>query len=449
MRVQYISSATVVVEHGGKRVLCDPWLTDGIYYGSWCHYPPLTFQPEDFSDADWIYLSHIHPDHFDPETLRRLPRSIPVLILEYAEKFLLHQIQKLGFRDVREIPNGEQIRLADDFTLEPYAADNCNPQVCGRFFACSLPPAYSRTIQLDSLALFQGGGKTVVNANDCPYGLAWVVCDRLLKRHPKIDFLLLGYSGAGEYPQCFEEQLDHALLLEKAQAKRDQFLDQAVRYLAHLRPAHFMPFAGQYVLAGSLARLNSLRGVPQIEELPPEFERRLREGNLSSRRVLLNSGECFDVETGNASAPFTPPDPVEREGYIHRILASRTYPYQGEFRVEPQDRINLTPRLQEAQERMWRYQQTHGYRSDWRVYLDTGQEQLYSISFNGQPVERVPRGSERQPFVRIQLDYSLLQMILSRKAHWNNAAIGSHLRFFRDPDQFERGVYHWLSYLHC
>lgn len=449
MKVRYISSACVVVEHQGVRVLCDPWLTDGIYYGSWFHYPPLKFQPEDFSDVDWIYLSHIHPDHFDPGTLSRLPRSIPVLILEYADKFLLRQVQKLGFQEIREIPNGERLSIGEDFALELYAADNCNSEICGRFFDCSLPSAYSRTIQLDSLALFEGGGKRVVNANDCPYGLAWTVCDRLLKRHPGVDFLLLGYSGAGEYPQCFEGQLAAPLLLEKARAKRTQFLDQAARYLAHLRPVHFMPFAGQYVLAGPLARLNPLRGVPEIEELPAEFERRLREGNLSGQMVLLNAGDGFDVETGKASAPFIPPDPAERDRYIQGILSSRTYPYHEEFRVDPKDRTDLTPRLAQARERMWKYQQAHGYRSDWRVYLDTGQQDLYRVPFNGEPVTRTPRGSEAQPFVRIQLDYSLLCMILERKAHWNNAAIGSHLSFFRDPEQFERGVYHWLSYLHC
>lgn len=41
MKVTNIASATVVIEHNGTRVLCDPWLSEGIYYGSWFHYPPL------------------------------------------------------------------------------------------------------------------------------------------------------------------------------------------------------------------------------------------------------------------------------------------------------------------------------------------------------------------------------------------------------------------------
>lgn len=40
-------------------------------------------------------------------------------------------------------------------------------------------------------------------------------------------------------------------------------------------------------------------------------------------------------------------------------------------------------------------------------------------------------------------------MILDRKAHWNNLEIGSHLRFCRQPDVFERAIYHFLCYFHA
>lgn len=72
MRIQNVASACVVIEHHGIRVLCDPWLSESAYMGSWYHNPPLTVRPEDFHDVDFIYLSHIHQDHCDLETLKRL-----------------------------------------------------------------------------------------------------------------------------------------------------------------------------------------------------------------------------------------------------------------------------------------------------------------------------------------------------------------------------------------
>ena len=53
------------------------------------------------------------------------------------------------------------------------------------------------------------------------------------------------------------------------------------------------------------------------------------------------------------------------------------------------------------------------------------------------------------PFLRIGIDYALLVRILDGKAHWNNAEIGSHLRFYRDPDIYQRSLHFFLSFFHC
>ena len=41
MKIRYIKSACVTIETKGVKILTDPWLVDGEYYGSWCHYPKL------------------------------------------------------------------------------------------------------------------------------------------------------------------------------------------------------------------------------------------------------------------------------------------------------------------------------------------------------------------------------------------------------------------------
>ncbi|MFC7138114.1 MBL fold metallo-hydrolase [Halobaculum litoreum] len=73
MKVTYLESAAILIETEDAEILCDPWLLDGAYYGSWAHYPEPSFEPEDFAHVDYIYVSHVHPDHFHPPTLDRLP----------------------------------------------------------------------------------------------------------------------------------------------------------------------------------------------------------------------------------------------------------------------------------------------------------------------------------------------------------------------------------------
>lgn len=65
-------NATVVC-HDGAPILCtDPWLIGQPYFGSWSHKFKLTQrQMEDILSCEFVWFSHGHPDHLDPESLDR------------------------------------------------------------------------------------------------------------------------------------------------------------------------------------------------------------------------------------------------------------------------------------------------------------------------------------------------------------------------------------------
>ena len=136
MQVTYLESAAVLIENEDVSVLCDPWLIDGAYYGSWAHYPKPDFEPSDFNDVDYIYVSHVHPDHFHPDSLKRMDDDIPVLIHDYRWDYLKDAVEKLGFEAV-ELPHAERFALGSDTHIQILAADGCDPELCGNFFGCS------------------------------------------------------------------------------------------------------------------------------------------------------------------------------------------------------------------------------------------------------------------------------------------------------------------------
>ena len=53
-------------------------------------------------------------------------------------------------------------------------------------------------------------------------------------------------------------------------------------------------------------------------------------------------------------------------------------------------------------------------------------------------------------YVLYMLNLKLLKNILMgpKYAHWNNAEIGSHIKFFRKPDVFDRKIYNAICYFH-
>lgn len=439
MRLTYIYNACVLIEHEGTKVLCDPWLKDGIYYGSWFKYPPIKVSAKDFFDIDYLYISHIHPDHLDVETLKEFPKEIPILICNYAHKFLFQVLKKLGFKKVFELSQTIPFELSPDFKIEVIAADFCNPRLFQKHFASApLTQKLEESEQIDSLAIFSTPQETLLNLNGTPYVIAHKSLKYIQKNYPSIDCLLVGYSGSGPYP--------HVNVAEKglkASLKKKQFLNQAIAFIKALNPDTFMPFTGQYVLGGSLHVLNKDRGVPEIEELPELFDFYIKKHDLASKMFLLDSMEHFDFETKKCSKSFTLPDSNARGKYIKEKLSMKKLHYENDsFDLE-----ELKKSAFKAYDHLIEYQKKWNFSPKQNLYIDYGQKEFFCLPYDSSKLVLTSKLIE--PFVKIKLDPRLLSRILHKKAHWNNAEIGSHLTFDRKPDFYDRGLYFMLSFFHC
>ena len=448
MKIQLLCSASVVIETNGVKILTDPWLVDGEYYGSWAHYPPYDFRPDDFADIDYIYLSHVHPDHMSGKTLRQLNHRIPVLIHSYEAKFLKRNVEALGF-GVTELPNNQRTHLRNGVHINILAADNCNPELCARFFGCGAVEARFGSTQIDSLAVIDDGQHVVVNVNDCPFELASRTLEVIRPAYGKVDLLLVGYGGAGPYPQCFASlTLDQKV--EAAKRKSRQFLEQGAQYVAALEPRFYVPFAGTYVLAGKLAGLTELRGVPALEDAATFFRESHKIDSTESVCVLLNHDASFDLKTEQQSRPYEPTDPEQRASYIRGVLAARPLSYESAPTPSTKEILDLIPA---AYERMDRKRREIGFSSETRVWVRISDDEIVDISMNGDhfEVRHLGDANDCHGYVMFEVDRRLLYDLLRgpRYAHWNNAEIGSHIEFRRAPDVFERALYYSMCFFHA
>jgi UDP-MurNAc hydroxylase len=92
------------------------------------------------------------------------------------------------------------------------------------------------------------------------------------------------------------------------------------------------------------------------------------------------------------------------------------------------------------------------FKSETKVLIKLKKEKLLKISFDGSGFEYVSEIEKNnlKSFVQYDLSDKLLLRILKgpRFAHWNNAEVGSHIRFTRVPNKFERGLYHTMCFFH-
>src|SRR5207248_11398305 len=100
MRVTYYGQACTLIEAAGRKILTDPWLTEGAYFGTWFHTHVLAdagITPETFpTEPDYIFISHEHEDHLDPKSLQRFSREIPILICRFATRKFRDHLRHLG-----------------------------------------------------------------------------------------------------------------------------------------------------------------------------------------------------------------------------------------------------------------------------------------------------------------------------------------------------------------
>ena len=452
MKIKLYRSSTIGLNLSGYKILMDPWLTDGEYYGSWSHYPyyDLDKNINEINSYNAIYISHIHPDHCSDDTLKKISKEIPIYIHSYHSKFLKLKLERIGFK-VIELENNKRTKLDKNAYLNIFAADNCNPELCFKFAGCAdFTAKEGHSQQIDTLSIIDDGKNVLMNINDCPYELAKSTFKDIKKQYDKINVLLTNYGGAGPYPQCFEN-LNSEEKIIAAQSKEKQFLNQAINYIDEFKPNYYLPFAGTYTLTGKLSNLQTLRGVSTFDNAINFFENYYSSKNLSNfiKPLKLNTDSTFDLSIKEYDKDYQKINYDEYQSYIDLELSNKLLSYE-------KDEIPSFDEIYELSKKAYKrildkmLIKNVNLKSDIFVKVN-GKSLMLGKDKNLLVVNSDEINQKSKKYVRYETDIRLLKRLLMgpRYAHWNNAEIGSHLQFFRKPNIFERNIYGSMVYFHC
>ena len=108
MKIHQIRNATIIIEYAGKKILVDPMLSDKgtlpafIPSKTWSFKQnPLYDLPiskeEIVKDVDFVFVSHLHYDHWDKEAANTLLKGIKIFVQDERDKL---KIEKSGFTNV-------------------------------------------------------------------------------------------------------------------------------------------------------------------------------------------------------------------------------------------------------------------------------------------------------------------------------------------------------------
>lgn len=117
MRATSLGHAGILIRCAQASIVCDPWFVPA-FLGSWFPFPRNDqLAPDVMAQVcapDYLYVSHLHGDHFDEPFLReRMSKSATVLLPEFPTSELRRRLTRLGFTDFIETRDGEEIELRD------------------------------------------------------------------------------------------------------------------------------------------------------------------------------------------------------------------------------------------------------------------------------------------------------------------------------------------------
>lgn len=424
MKVKYISSACLEIDCNGFKILTDPWFTEGIYDGSWFHYEKI--DPFEFiSKPDLIYISHIHPDHYDPIFLKKLFDKfgeVPIFIPDLNPNYLYHK----GRRDGLKL---EPRRYFENPQVQIWIEENTTGSIS----------------DIDSAILIKDKltKHSVLNINDCIPNDKHINKIKTIIRDncDKLDILALGYTGAGCYPHTyFDIEKQEEFLIIEGLKRKEYFFERYRHYSDHFNASFNLPFAGEYLLGGKLSYLNKFRGVADAFEV----------SNFDENAIILKNGGSIDLaleeitnqrfKVHDSNEIFSRLSEIKNEKMDYEKDLNLTFETINFPRLLKSAAFNAQRKSEVDQNYCFVFSITNDLNKvQKRYFFEIDEMVIHEIGL----YEKI----NYKEYSEIIIDFRYLFGLLTTLYHWNNAEIGSQFLCRRVPiSNFSRKVQYYLNF---
>lgn len=225
----YITHACVELKAGNKRMMFDPWLTGPAFARGWwlLHEPPSDAMDR-LSQADLIYISHMHSDHLSYPTLQRLSKKrpdIPIYVGDTSRPVFWY-LEKSGVNltNINVVPFGVWQNV-DKHLRFMILMDGVHPE-------------------MDTCLIVEYKGHMILNTVDCtrpnngrlPHG---------------VDVMMSDFAGgASGFPMTFHGgKYTESWKADFIKNERKKLLNYKTQLVKSLQPKIYCPFAGYFTEA--------------------------------------------------------------------------------------------------------------------------------------------------------------------------------------------------------
>jgi CMP-N-acetylneuraminate monooxygenase len=407
INIRYLNHATVYFSYGGVSLVTDPWLFGPAFMtGWWLDKASTVDSIEVLKDADYLYISHNHPDHLHPETLQLVDKNIKIIVGDFTTKSTEKYLRSLGFKNVISVDFNVIYEFRKDFQFSIFKSGDFRDD--------------------SGIYLNMGGMETLLTVDS-----------NFLNAHilPKnIDLLLTSFAGgASGFPLCFENyELEQKLKI----VHRNRIATRSA-VLGHLKvtsPKHYMPYAGMFKEKADrdiLIRENNLKNVPHdYLDLLNQFGIRFLEPK-SNILYTFKDGIVTDLEL---DVKYLEEDNIDFyiEGFKNRYKydAQKVLDYLSKSGYRNKQILYIIPTNDDFSEIVNEI-----------IFCDF-ENQEFRITKEMDVKDSWPEYKTMKLYVRQEIFAAIVEMRLP----WEDFSIGFQMKVFRVPNEYESEFwYHFTN----
>lgn len=445
MKIQHFCNSFNLFQSGDSKIVCDPWVGNANRI-AWMSYPVHKNGAQLLNkiNPEYIYISHLHCDHFDEKLLiqYKFKDKVKIIIKEFKLPILKNRISKLGFKNIIELKPWKKYKLNSDISVAII------PQISSNNRGLEEQINYD----LDTSIVIQSNQTHEVFYNGVDNPLSdenYKYLKKFISKNfnKEIAIAVLQDGAAGEYPQCF-------LNVDRKKAQKRVIKSGLVslkKKIKILKPKAYFSAAPGAIITGKFSILNDLAAKPNFKQIKNFLK------NQNCKFLDITGGGV--AKKYNGSWKVTKPNYSFNEKNIINRYRKRKYFY---FEKSNKPDINKIDEIFSSSyinylKRLKNFPINTSWQIEFNVYKDLNLNsskkinykksnliKRYSINYN-------PKDQKNQKnfsLLKCHLDFHLFYGLLTKKySNWNEPTAGSLVLFERTPDVFDPNVTFSLNYL--
>lgn len=447
MEITHINNSFISVKVGKTVIFCDPWIGQ-TNDNAWLSFPIYKDGHKSLKNLkpNFIYISHLHCDHFNPTTLAKYKsKNIQIVIKKFNDQRLKKKLLQNGFKNIIECKNWKKYKLNQDISI------SIIPQMTNNSSGIESQIEYD----LDTSILIQSNisKKVFFNNVDNPLSLSDLKkIKSFTKKNLKsnIDVACFPVGAASEYPQCF---LNINRKKEKNTVIKNSLLKLKLK-LEIIKPKVFFPAGGTYIISGKYSALNKYIAQPSYSQIKDFLKKeKYQTLDIQGGKKIYYANERW-IEDKIKYSGFK-----IKKNKIIKIYSKKNYYYTNKDR-----KIKLNDLNEMYYESFINYKKKlinmpiktawslEFYLYDNLIINDHGNINFkkskllkkYKLNHN---IKKTSLPKINYSVLKCHLDFNLFYGLLRRKYIWNIALSGSLILYERQPNKFDPNQVFSLNYL--